>query len=195
MPDLPQAKDRAVMCLAGEYAVWCVRFGDERGGYEPFERFAEDADPERRFRDLGDYENLGRLLEEYADYSREEGEWRECREVYGGNSMDALANLRVVASYARTFAQQVPSLEQVPGGKDMLRWSDLRKCYEDASQEAFRFLEERWAEIDAVANRLVQTAHLDGSEIAGIVHAVREEKGGAEHEQERKPRNANDKNA
>jgi len=61
----------------------------------------------------------------------------------------------------------------------MLRWSDLRICYEDASQGAFRFLDERWAEIDAVAKRLMQTGHLDDSEVARAVEAVREEKEGA----------------
>jgi len=69
--------------------------------------------------------------------------------------------------------------EAVLGGEDMLRWSDLRICYEDASQGAFRFLDERWAEIDAVAKRLMQTGHLDDSEVARAVEAVREEKEGA----------------
>ncbi len=179
MPNLRQAKDLAVMCLAGEYAVWRGRFGHKRGGYEPFERFAEDADPERRLRDLGDYDDLGRLLQGYADYYRGEGGWREYREEYGGDGADALVNLCVVASHARMFAQQVPSPEEVPGGNDMLRWCDLRNCYEDASHEAFRFLDERWAEIDALAKRLMQMGHLDGSEVARLVEGVDEAKNDA----------------
>jgi hypothetical protein len=179
VPDLHAAKDLAVMYLAGEYAVYRGRFGDERRGYEPFEEFMEQADPEHRFRDLGGYDNLGRLLTEYANYHRGEGEWREYREEYGGDGMDALVNLRVVASHASLFVEGMPSPEQVPGGENMLRWRDLRNCYEDASREAFRFLAERWAEIDAIAKRLMQTGHLDSSEVARTVEAIREVDEGA----------------
>ena len=52
LPSPQQAKDLATMYLAGEYAVYRGCFGDERGGYEPFEEFAEDADPEGSLRDL-----------------------------------------------------------------------------------------------------------------------------------------------
>jgi hypothetical protein len=179
MPSLPQAKDLAVMCLAGEYAVYRERSSEGRRGYEPYEDFVEDADPERRFRDLGDYGNPGELLKEYADFSRGEGEWEEYREEYGGDGMEALVNLRVVTSYAQMFVERVPSPEQAPGGKDMLRWSDLRNCYEDASRGAFRFLDERWVEIDAVAERLMRAGHLDGGEVARIVEAVWKKKEGA----------------
>jgi hypothetical protein len=84
-----------------------------------------------------------------------------------------------MASYARSLVRKVSSPEELPGGKDMLRWCDLRNCYEDASQEAFRFLDERWAEIDAVANRLMQTGHLDGNAVARFVEAVDEAKNDA----------------
>ena len=167
------------MCLVREYAVWRGRLGDERRGYEPFEEFVEDADPECRLRDLGDYDDLGRLLKEYADYFQAEEGWREYREEYGGDSADALLNLCIMASYARSLVRKGSSPEELPGGKDMLRWCDLRNCYEDASQEAFRFLDERWAEIDAVANRLMQTGHLDGNAVAHFVEAVDEAKNDA----------------
>jgi hypothetical protein len=176
-PSLQQAKDLAVMCLAGEYAVHRGLVGDGRSGYEPFEEFVEDADPEHRFRDVADYDNPAELVKEYADYTLEKGEWEEYREEYGGDGMDALVNLRVATSYARMFVEKVHSPEQAPGSKDMLRWSDLRTCYEDASRGAFRFLDERWAEIDAVAKRLMQAGHLDGSEVARILESVGKKEG------------------
>lgn len=179
MPSLPQARSLAVMCLAGEYAVYCERSSEGRRGYEPYEDFVEDADPEHRFRDVADYDNPAELVKEYADYTLEKGEWGEYREEYGGDGMDALVNLRVVTSYARMFVEKVPSPEQVPGGKDMLQWSDLRNCYEDASREGFQFLDERWAEINAVAKRLMRAGHLDSSEVARIVEALGKKKEGA----------------
>jgi hypothetical protein len=175
-PDVRQAMDYAVLSLVGEYAVYRASPDDERTGYKSFEKFMEDADPENVFRDLNEYGNLGELYIERLRYYNNEEEWERYRFDYSGDDMDALVDLRLVTSLARMILEESPSPEQISGGKDFRRWRELRSCYTDATQRAFRFLDERWPEINAVAERLTEVGYLDDSEVCRIIASVREEK-------------------
>jgi hypothetical protein len=168
--------DYAVLSLVGEYAIYRARPNDKRTGYKSFEEFMEDADPEGVFRDLNEHGSPGQLYRERLRYLKNEGEWKWYRVEYSGDDMDALVDLRLVTSLARVIVEGSPSPEQISGGKDFLRWRELRSCYTDAAQMAFRFLDERWTEINTVAKRLMEVGHLDGSEVSRIVESVREEK-------------------
>jgi hypothetical protein len=175
-PDTREAMDYAVLGLVGEYAVYRARPDDKRTGYKSFEEFMEDADPEDVFRDLNEYDNLHQLYIERLRYLRNEEEWERYQLDYSGDKMDALVDLRLVTGLARSIVEEWPSLEQIPGGQDFLRWRELRSCYADATQRAFEFLDKRWPEINAVAERLMEVGHLDGSEVCRIVESVSEEK-------------------
>jgi hypothetical protein len=175
-PNEWQAMDYAVLSLVGVYADYRARPGDKRTGYTSFEEFIENADPEGMFRDLNEYGNLGQLYTERLSYLNYEGDWEWYRTEYSADHMDALANLRLVSSLARMIVERSPSPEQISGGEDFLRWRELRSCYTDAAKRAFRFLDEWWPEIKAVAERLMEVGHLDESDVSRIVESVREEK-------------------
>jgi hypothetical protein len=171
-PAVWQAMDYAVLGLVGEYAVYRARPDDKRTGYKSFEEFMEDADPEGMFRDLNEYGNPDELYTERLRYLKNEEEWKWYRLDYFGDEMSVLVDLRLVTSLARKIVEGSPSPQQIPGGKDLLRWRELRSCYMDAAQRAFRFLDERWPEINAVAERLMEVGHLDGSEVCRIIESV-----------------------
>ncbi len=128
------------------------------------------------FRDLNEYDTPMELYMERLRYLKNEEEWDLYRFEYSGDEMDALVELRLVTSVARLIVEGSPSPEQIPGGKDILRWRELRSCYTDAAERALGFLDERWPEISAVAERLIEVGHLDGSEVCRIVESVREER-------------------
>ena len=93
--------------------------------------------------------------------------------------IDGQIELRLVTYLARMSVEASSSLEslrQFSDYKDLLRWRELRSCYTDAGQRAFSFLDERWPEISAVAERLMEVGHLDGSEVCRIIESLREEK-------------------
>jgi hypothetical protein len=106
--------------------------------------------------------------------NEEEREWYG-PEYFGDDSF-VLIELRLVTYLARTIEEVSSSLEQFQDGKDLLRWRELRSCYTDACQRAFGFLDERWSEIKAVAERLMEVGCLDGSEVYRIVESLRKKK-------------------
>ena len=179
-PSVQQAMDYAVGSLVGEYAVYRARSDDERTGYKSFEDFMEDADPDGEFRDLDEYENSAQVLIERRWYlTNEEEKWNWDEPEFLNDDRKVLIELRFVTYQARESVESSPSLEsleQFQDGKDLLRWRELRSCYTDAAQRAFGFLDEQWAEISAVAERLMAVGHLDGSAVCRIVESVREEK-------------------
>ena len=176
IPNVREGMDYVVLRLVGEYAVYRARPDDKRTGNKSFEEFMENADPEGMFRDLNEYDNPFQLYTERSRYFNNKEEWEWYRDEYPGDDMDALVDLRLVSSLARMIVEQSHSPEKMWGAKDLLRWRDLRSCYTDAAQRAFRFLDEQWPEINAVAERLMEVGHLDGSEVSRIVESVGEDK-------------------
>jgi hypothetical protein len=63
---------------------------------------------------------------------------------------------------------------QLPEYRDMLRWRDLRSCYEDATQAAFSFIDDLWPEIEAVAEALHSKGRLSAVEVAAIIERVKQ---------------------
>ena len=180
-PSVQQAMDYAVGSLVGEYAVYRARSDNERTGYKSFEVFVEDADPDGEFRDLDEYDyNLMELYMERLQCLRHLEEERERYEPeFSIDDREALIDLRFVTRQARMSVESSPSLEsleQFQEDKDLLRWRELRSCYSDAAQKAFGFLDERWAEINAVAEPLMEVGRLEGSEVCHIIESLREEK-------------------
>jgi hypothetical protein len=168
----------AVFAFVGEYAVYRSLPNDPRTGYKPFEEFMDCADPMGEFAALDEYDDKPVMLfEERWRYLRGEGEWND--DLYeGGDNTDALVDLRLAAGLARAFVDLIPEHElpehQLPEYRDMLRWRDLRSCYEDATQAAFSFIDDLWPEIEAVAEALHSKGRLSAVEVAAIIERVKQ---------------------
>jgi hypothetical protein len=174
LPDVRQAMDYAVLSLVGEYAVYRSRPEDERTGYKSLAEFTEDAYPEEMLPGLDEHDGPASLYEERLHFMKREGEWKwYCEDYDAGDELSALVNLRLVVSLARLIVETSPSAaRQVKGYEDFIKWSTLQGCYTDAAQRAFRFIDERWTEISAVAKRLMENGRLEGSDVARIIESL-----------------------